>query len=173
MSIFVLMLTTCDSKNNNLLYHSMNRLVMLNSDEETAIIVLVMDSLVRKIRSASRIPKQVSTFIGQDRMMNLLQGHNERFFKILRMPKVCFLSLCSLLEENGVRDTRSLTVKEQLMMFLIVVGHCDSSQHSGYEWNRSTETVSRHFNNICSHLVSLAPQLIGPPTFDNFPQVIA
>ena len=57
MSIFILMLTTCDAKNNNLLYHSMNWLVMLNSDEETVIIVLVMDYLVRKIRSASRIPK--------------------------------------------------------------------------------------------------------------------
>ena len=106
-------------------------------------------------------------------MMNLLQGHNRRFVEILRMPKACFLSLCGLLEENRVRDTRSLTVKEQLMMFLIVVGHCDSSRHSGYEWNRSTKTVSRHFNNICSHLVRLAPQLIGPPDFDNVPHVIA
>ncbi|KAL5571332.1 hypothetical protein UlMin_020929 [Ulmus minor] len=79
MSIFVLMLTTCDLENNNLLCHLMNRLVMLNSDEETAIIVLVMDYLVRKIRSASRIPKQVSTFTGCDRMMNLLQGHDGRF----------------------------------------------------------------------------------------------
>ena len=59
------------------------------------------------------------------------------------------------------------------MMFLIVVGHCDSSQRSGYEWNRSTESGSRHFNNICSHLVRLAPQLIDPLDFDNVPQVIA
>ena len=49
MSIFVLMLTTCDSKNKNLLFHSMNKFVMLNFDEETTIIVLVMDYLVRKI----------------------------------------------------------------------------------------------------------------------------
>ena len=127
MSTIILMLTTCDLKNNNVLYCSMNRLTISNLDEETALIVLVMDYLVRKIRSASRIPKQVSTFTGRDWMMNLLQVHDGRFVEILRMPKACFLRLCGLLEENRVRDTRSLTVKEQLMMFLIVVGHCNSS----------------------------------------------
>ncbi|KAL5576094.1 hypothetical protein UlMin_017793 [Ulmus minor] len=59
------------------------------------------------------------------------------------------------------------------MIFLIAVGHCDSTRRSGYKWRHSTETVSRHFNNICSHIVCLAPQLIGPPDFDNIPPVIA
>ena len=49
--------TMCDSENNNLFYHSMNRSVMLTSNEETAIIVLVMDYPVRKIQLASRIQK--------------------------------------------------------------------------------------------------------------------
>ena len=51
------MLTTCDLKNNNVLETSMNRLMMSDSDKEVVLIVLVMDYLVRKIRSASRIPK--------------------------------------------------------------------------------------------------------------------
>ena len=106
------MLTTCDSENKNLLYHSINRLTMMNSNEETGIIVLVINYLVRKIQMASRIPKQVSTFTGRDRMMNFLQGHDGRFVKILRISKECFIRLCGLLEENGVRDTRSLTIKE-------------------------------------------------------------
>ncbi|KAL5560435.1 hypothetical protein UlMin_036646 [Ulmus minor] len=59
------------------------------------------------------------------------------------------------------------------MIFLIVVGHCDSTRRSGYEWRHSIETVSRHFNNICLHIVGLAPQFIGPPDFDNIPPVIA
>ena len=76
--------------------------MMMNSDEETTIIVLVMDYLVRKIRSASRITKQVSTFTGRDRMMNLLQDHDGQFVEILRMPKACFLRLCGLLDDNKV-----------------------------------------------------------------------
>ena len=145
----------------------------MNSDEETTIIVLVMDYFHRKIRSASRIPQQVSNFIARDRMMDILEGNDRRFIEILRMPKPCFVRLCSLLEQNGVRNTRSLSVDEQVMIFLIVVGHCDSTRRSGYEWRHSTETVSRHFNNICSHIVRLAPQFIGPPDFENIPPVIA
>ncbi len=99
--------------NNSLFYHSLNRYMMMNSVEQTAIIVLVMDYLVEKIRSAPRIPKQVSTFTGRDRMLNLLQGHDGRFVEILRMSKACFLRLCGLLEEHGVRETWSLTVKER------------------------------------------------------------
>lgn len=146
---------------------------MMNSNEETTIIVLVMDYFYRKIRSASRVSQQVSNFSGYDRMMDLLQGNDRHFVEILWMPQPCFFRLCGLLEQYGVRNTRFLSVEEQVMIFLIVVGHCDSTRCSGYEWRYSTETVSRHFNNICSYIVRLAPQFIGPPNFDNIPPVIA
>ncbi|KAL5572847.1 hypothetical protein UlMin_022444 [Ulmus minor] len=51
----------------------------MNSDEETTIIVLVIDYFYRKIRSASRVPRQVSNFSGHERMMDLLYG-NDRCF---------------------------------------------------------------------------------------------
>ncbi|KAL5540421.1 hypothetical protein UlMin_044937 [Ulmus minor] len=50
--------------------------------------------------------------------------------------------------------------------------HCDSNRQSGYEWRHSGETISRHFNNVCSVLVSLAPHLIGPPDFVHILSVI-
>ncbi|KAL5547576.1 hypothetical protein UlMin_002807 [Ulmus minor] len=104
---------------------------------------------------------------------HLLHGNDRRFVDILRMPKSCFVRLCDLLQQHGVRNTRSLSVEEQVMMFLLIVGHGDSTRRSGYEWHHSTETVSRHFNNICSRIVGLAPQLIGPPDFNNIPPLIA
>ncbi|KAL5556614.1 hypothetical protein UlMin_038850 [Ulmus minor] len=52
---------------------------MMNSDEETSIIVLVMDYFYRKIRSASRVPRQVSNFSGHNRLMDLLYGNDRRF----------------------------------------------------------------------------------------------
>ena len=76
----------------------------MNSNEETIIIVLVMDYLYQKIQSASRIPQQVSNFTGCDSMMDLLEGNDRRFVEILRMPKLCFLGLCDLLEQNEVQD---------------------------------------------------------------------
>ncbi|KAL5538240.1 hypothetical protein UlMin_046208 [Ulmus minor] len=145
----------------------------MDPDEELAIIILVMYYFYRKLRSASRVPQQVSNFSGHNRMIDLLHGNDRRFVDILRMPKSCFVRLCDLLQQHGVRNTRSLSVEEQVMMFLLVVGHGDSTRRSGYEWHHSTETVSRHFNNICFRIVGLAPQLIGPPDFNNIPPLIA
>ena len=48
MFTVVLMLTMCDLKNKNVLDTSMNMLMISDSDEEVALIVL-MDYLVRKI----------------------------------------------------------------------------------------------------------------------------
>ena len=145
----------------------------MDPDEELAIIILMMVYFYRKVRSASRVPQQVSNFSGHNRMIDLLHGNDRRFVDILRMPKSCFIRLCGLLQQNGVRNTRSLSVEEQVMMFLLVVGHGDSTRRSGYEWHHSTETVSRHFNNICSRIVGLAPQLIGQPDFNNIQPLIA
>ena len=76
-----------------------------------ALFVRVMDYLVKKIRSASRVLKQVSTFISHDQMLDLLAGHDRRLVEILRMSKACFIGLCGLLEDNRVRETRSLTIQ--------------------------------------------------------------
>ena len=113
------------------------------------------------------------TFTGFDRILDLLAGHDGRFVEILQIPKVCFIRLCGLLEENGVRETRSLTIQEHVMMFMTVVRHCNSNRHSSYEWNNSSEIISRYFNNICSHLVRLAPRLIGSLDLDTLSLVIA
>ena len=107
-----LMLTRCNLNNNNALDLLMNMLTMSDYDDDVVIFVLVMEYFVRKIRSASRIPKQVSTFTGRGQMLDLLAVHDGRFVEILQMPKVCFIRLCGLLEENRIRETRSLTVQE-------------------------------------------------------------
>ena len=59
------------------------------------------------------------------------------------------------------------------MMFMTIVRHCDSNRRSSYEWNHSSETISRHFNNIFSHLIRLAPRLIGAPNFETLSLIMA
>ena len=86
-------------------------------------------------------------------------------FKFCGSTKNVSLGCRAFFTENGVGYTRSITAHEQLMMFLTIVGHCDSNRRSIFEWRHSGETVSRHFHNVCAHLFSLAPRLIGPPDF--------
>ena len=145
---------------------------MSDSDEDFPLFIVVLDYLIKKVRAASRVPKHVSAFTGRNRMLEVLHGHDGQFFEVLQLNKECFYRLCSLLTENGLQHTRSISVHEQVMMFLTIVGHCDRNRRSGYEWRHSGETVSRHFNNVCSRLVSLAPRLIGPPDFVHILSVI-
>ena len=83
-----------------------------------------------------------------DWAMELLSGYDGRFMDVLRMNKDCFYRLCSILFVNGVEETRSISVQEKVMIFLIVVGHYDSNRRNMYEWCHSEETVSKHFNNV-------------------------
>ena len=145
---------------------------MLDLDEDLPAFIVLLDYFLEKMRAASRVPKHVSAFSGRNRTLELLHGHEGQFFEILKLHKECFYRMCSLLTENGLQDTRSISAQEQLMMFLTIVGHCDSNRHSRFEWRHSGETVSRHFNNVCSRLVSLAPRLIGPLDFMHIPSVI-
>ena len=55
----------------------------MDPDEELATIILVMDYFYRKLRSASRVPQQVSNFSGHTRMLDLLHGNDRRFVDIL------------------------------------------------------------------------------------------
>ena len=138
---------------------------MADSDEDFPPFIVMLDYFCRKIRATSRVPRNLSTFNGRNRTLELLQGPDDQFVQVLRLNKECFYRLSSLLSENGLRDTRSISAHEQLMMFLTIVGHCDSNRRSRFEWQHSGETVSRHFHNVCAQLLALAPRLIGPPDF--------
>ena len=149
---------------------------MSDSNDDMPTFFLLMDYFVRKMHSASRIPNKVSTFSGRDQMLELLSGHGGQFFEVLRMKKECFLRLCGLLAKkwpsrNKVNNYTG--AGNEFFFFFMVVRHCDSNRQSGYEWHHLGETISRHFNNVCSHLVRLAHRLIGPPDFETLSPIIA
>lgn len=151
----------------------MNRWKMSDSDDDILVFVVLMDYYLNKILAVSRVPGQISAFNSQYWVVELLVGHDDVFFDILWMTKDCFLSLCHLLAKQGLQETMSISVQEQVMLFLTVVGHCDSNRRSAYEWRHSGETISRHFNNVCSHIVRLTSTLIGPPDFGALSPIIA
>ena len=100
---------------------------MSNSDDDVPSFVLLMDYFIRKMCAASRIPKHVPTFNGRDQILKLPYGHKGRFVEVMQMKNECFFRLCGLLLENGLQQTQSITVQEQLMIFLTVVEYSNSS----------------------------------------------
>ena len=95
---------------------------MSDSDDVVLAFVLLMDYFIRKLRSSFRIPKQVLIFSGRDQMMELLCGHEGCFVQVLRMKKECFFNLCGLISKNnGLQETRLISLQEQAMIFLTMV----------------------------------------------------
>ena len=145
-----------------------------SDDDDVVVLVCVMDSVVRKLRKRSRIQKHVSSFSGHKKMCELVTSHEGLLLEHIRMNQYCFHKLCILFTvQNRLQETHTLTVQEQLMLFLTMVAHGDSNRRTSYEWKHSGETFSWYVDTICSHLVQLSSRFIVPPDFNIVSPVIA
>lgn len=74
----------------------------------------------------------------------LLGSHPTRIYDVLRMQRGTFLELCDWLEQNtSLQPSRSVSVQEQVAMFLWTVNYSASSRQVIERFQHSPETVSR------------------------------
>ena len=74
--------------------------------------IILIDYFVRKLRRSSKISKHASVLSGHECMLELLNGHDERFIDVLRMNKDCFMRLITLLSvPNNLEETNSITMQ--------------------------------------------------------------
>ncbi|TVU17415.1 hypothetical protein EJB05_33451, partial [Eragrostis curvula] len=82
----------------------------------------------------------------------------------LRMDRRCFWTLCSLLKEfGGLRDTRNVNVEEMVAMFLHILAYDEKSRDMRTDYQRSIETISRHFNHVLAAVLKLWRVLLRSP----------
>ena len=75
--------------------------------------------------------------------------------------------------KDHIQESHTLTVQEQLIMFLTMVAHGNINKRSAYEWNHLGETICNHFDAICSHLAGLSKRFIVPLDLNTVSPVIA
>ena len=70
---------------------------------------------------------------------------------------------------GGLRDTRNVKVEEMVAMFLHILAYDQKSRSMMTDYQRSQETISRHFNNVLGAVLKLwRVQLKSPqPITDN------
>lgn len=82
----------------------------------------------------------------------------------LRMDRHCFWVLCSLLRDvGGLSDTRNVTVAEMVAMFLHILAYDEKSRSMRKDYQRSIETISRHFNTVLRAALKLWRVLLKRP----------
>jgi hypothetical protein len=82
---------------------------------------------------------------GHDWVQELLNGHPERIRSELGVHKQVFVALIAELHAMGQKDSKFVTLEEQLAIFLHGSVTGLSVTHLGERFQRSKETISKYF----------------------------
>ena len=88
-------------------------------------------------------PYHTSALSGEAWVNELIFGHPERIRTCLGMRVHVFLALVSELRLHGLKDSRYVTLKEKVAIFLYVCVTGLSVEHVGERFQRSNDTISR------------------------------
>lgn len=82
----------------------------------------------------------------------------------IRMSPLAFSKLCETLTQKGLlQPTMHMSVREQVMIFLKIVGHNLRFWLVGSVFHRSIETIHRYFLIFLGAILKLYPELIRLP----------
>ncbi|KAL6276950.1 hypothetical protein ACE6H2_020551 [Prunus campanulata] len=82
----------------------------------------------------------------------------------IRMDRRTFHYLCQLVRDDGrVRTNGSVTIEEQVCMFLHTLAHHVKNRTMSSRFKRSGETISRYFNSILDGVLRLQGRLLKVP----------
>ncbi|XP_060969893.1 uncharacterized protein LOC133037093, partial [Cannabis sativa] len=118
-------------------------------------------------------PCRNSALSGHEYVMEVLHGHDSRCYDLFRMDKDVFKLFCGVLKEkNLLKNSRYLSVEEQVAMFLFVIGHNERHRVIVERFQHSTSTTSEYFRKVLKEVCRLSKELITPPLFNVVPSEI-
>ena len=143
----------------------------------TVVVVLCTWMLVRlRTRSRPSITYAPMSARDEERQHNLsfiYQSFNTQCVELLRMARAPFFQLCDLFRNRELlKDTIHCTIEEQVAMFLHVVGHNQCFSCIKMTFRRSTETISRHFQEVLYAVGELKNELIVEPSSGVPPKIL-
>ncbi|KAL3821393.1 hypothetical protein ACJIZ3_007298 [Penstemon smallii] len=122
------------------------------------------------------IPKELRNHLsvsnGTKFVDDVLKGTNESCLENFRMDKRVFFKLCDMLQTRGLlRHTNRIKIEEQLAIFMFIVGHNLRTRAVQELFRYSGETISRHFNNVLSAIMTISLDFFQPPSSNVPPEI--
>lgn len=147
---------------------------MTNKDEDDAIVGAVATSVLAfgvainvAYNNQSSIPREPYTNKDQERefyMNSILNGSDVHCIGQIRMSKHVFYELCNALRRNNsLCSTKNMSIQEQVLIFLEIVGFNERFRKIGSHFYRSIESIHRCFHTVLQAVLKLYPILIKPP----------
>ncbi|KAL5556591.1 hypothetical protein UlMin_038827 [Ulmus minor] len=117
-------------------------------------------------------PCMNSSQMGNKWLREVLDGNDDRCFKVLRMEKNCFYKLCNDLQANyGLQGSRKKIVTEIIGMFLHILGHGVRNELAQEHFQHYTWTVCTYFSKFLDAICLMSVVVLKPqdPEFKDIP----
>jgi hypothetical protein len=96
--------------------------------------------------SEEKEPIHTPSLTGAKKVREILEGHESWCKSEFRMDSAIFKTTSNFLRrENLLRDTRGVTIEEQLGMFMYMISHNASNQMLQKAFQHSGETIHRKY----------------------------
>jgi len=150
--------------------------VVVSSAAYTVIVaVLAVVNLWLSELRHNNIPRQPSNYRRLHRIANIqnfLYGTADSCVSYVRMGPRAFMNLAQMMRDNhSLKDTRHVTVEEQLAYFLHIVGHGERNRVVRTFFFRSTRTVSVYVRRVLKAINILKHLFIKPPSTTVHPRI--
>ncbi|GAV62916.1 LOW QUALITY PROTEIN: DDE_4 domain-containing protein, partial [Cephalotus follicularis] len=91
----------------------------------------------------------------------------------IRMRPVAFYELCNILTRyNLVRQSRNMSIKEQVLLFVHCLGHNVRFRVLARRFHRSSETCHRYFRIVLKAVLKLYKYVVRPPDDSTPPEIM-
>lgn len=143
------------------------------------VVILAIIRWQQRRHYLNRSPRKYGPLVDRDlvrqtRLDELYNSTDTNCINQLRMRKAVFWKLSHRLRDAGLlHDTMHVSVEEKLAMFLHTVGHNLRNRVIGFFVLRSSETVSRYFNEVLKALCYLAKDMIKLRSTETHPKIMS
>ncbi|KAH1040398.1 hypothetical protein J1N35_042141 [Gossypium stocksii] len=95
---------------------------------------------------------------------SILYSGDRHCINMIRMRPIAFFNLCDILSRNNLlQSTKSVNIREQVVIFLHIIGHNVRFRVIGSRYYRSTETIHRYFRVVLRAILKLYKLVIRLP----------
>ncbi|KAK5836871.1 hypothetical protein PVK06_012675 [Gossypium arboreum] len=95
---------------------------------------------------------------------SILYSGDQHCIDVIRMRPIVFFNLCDILSRNNLlQSTKSVNIREQVVIFLHIIGHNVRFRVIGSRYYRSTETIHRYFRVVLRAILKLYKLVIRLP----------
>ncbi|KAL4590011.1 hypothetical protein LXL04_002929 [Taraxacum kok-saghyz] len=123
-----------------------------------------LHSCIPARRPVTQRPYELLHLERKEYMHRLVYESDDTCLQQLRMNRTAFVKLCRMLEIDGkLKASRYLQIDEQVAIFLHVLAHHVKNRVVKFQFRRSGETVSKHFNNVVNAVIRLERKLFKKP----------